>query len=174
MNNRETERLILRTFTMEDVKDVYEYAKDEETVKYLTWAAHKDIESTERIVKEFYINKETFCISLKDSNKCIGCIDIRVDESNNKLSFGYVLNKKYWNKGYMSEVLNEVIKYTFLELNLNRVEATYYSENIGSGKVMEKCGMKKEGLALQEVMVKGRYFDVVHMAILKSEYENNK
>lgn len=170
MKNIETSRLILRGFTLEDVEAVYDYAKDEETVKYLTWEAHKDIDSTEMIVKEFYMNEETFCISLKESDKCIGCIDLRVDETNNKLVFGYVINRKYWNKGYMSEVLNEVIKYAFLELKLNRVEATYYTENIGSGRVMEKCDMRKEGIGKQEVFLKNRYFDVVHMAILKEDY----
>ena len=39
---------------------------------------------------------------------------------------------------------------------------------------MEKCGMKKEGIGIQEVFIKGRYFDVVHMAILKSEYLDEK
>ena len=170
MKNIETKRLILRGFTIEDVEDVYDYAKDEETVRYLTWPVHKDIQATEKIVKEFYMNDNTFAITLKESNKCIGCIDIRIDEKNNKLEFGYVLNKKHWNKGYMSEVLKEVIRYSFLELNLNRVEATYYAGNIGSRRVMEKCGMKKEGIGIQEVFIKRRYFDVVHMAILKEEY----
>ena len=168
---KETKRLILRNFKLEDSEDVYEYSKDEETVKYLTWENHKSIEQTKDVLTKFFVNNENnYALVVKETNKCIGSIDLRIDKENDKLSFGYVLNKAYWNKGYMSEALNWALEYAFLDLNLNRVEATYYVGNIGSGKVMEKCGMKQEGLALKEVKVKGRYFDVVHMAILKENY----
>ena len=44
--------------------------------------------------------------------------------------------------------------------------------NEGSGRVMQKCGMHYEGTGLQEVKIKGSYFDVVHYAILKDQWMN--
>ena len=51
MKNIEIERLILRGFIIEDVDAIYDYEKDEETVRYITWPVHEDITVTEKIVK---------------------------------------------------------------------------------------------------------------------------
>ena len=72
-----TKRLILRKFTLEDAKDVFEYASDKEVVKYLTWEAHKNTEETINVIKTFYLNDNTFCIELEDEKKCIGAIELR-------------------------------------------------------------------------------------------------
>ena len=163
-----SERLILRPFSIEDIEDVYEYAKDDRVTEFLTWQSHNNISETEQVVKEFYMNEPgIYAIELKEEEKCIGCIDLRVDIQNNKGSFGYVMNHSYWNKGYMSEALNLLLNFAFTELELNRIESTYYSGNDASGRVMQKCGMKYEGTGLQELRVFGTYHDVVHYAILK-------
>lgn len=162
----ETKRLILRPFTIEDATDVFEYAQDEETVKFLTWPAHQSIEESKLTIQNFYCSPYVFAIETKDTQKCIGCFDLRLDCANEKSSFGYVLNRTYWGQGYMTEVLNYMLDFCFDELKLNRVESTYYVGNEGSGAVMKKCGMIEEGVALKEVKVKGQFFDVVHMAKL--------
>jgi len=81
-----------------------------------------------------------------------------------------VLNREYWNKGYMTEALNLILNFSFSKLELNRVEATHYIGNEGSGRVMQKCGMKYEGTCIQELKVKDIYQDVVHYAILRDEW----
>jgi [ribosomal protein S5]-alanine N-acetyltransferase len=72
----------------------------------------------------------------------------------------------------MTEALKEIIRITFDELNLNRIEATYYVGNEKSGKVMRKCGMGYEGIARKEVKIKGNYMDVVHYGLLKEDWKN--
>lgn len=167
----DSERLTLRPFAINDLMDVYSYTSDDEVTKYLTWPSHTTLSETEKVIEEFYKNKlGIFAIELKSEQKCIGCIDLRVCNEHNKASFGYVLNKNYWSKGYMSEALGVILKLAFNELKLNRVEATHYVGNEGSGKVMQKCGMKYEGKGIQEVLIRGIYYDVIHYAILKDEY----
>ena len=162
----ETNRLILRAFTHDDAQDIFEYAQDEETVKFLTWPAHTKFEQSVFTIETFYNSPCVFAIETKDTHKCIGCFDLRLDDANEKASFGYVLNKNYWRSGYMSEVLAYMMELCFTKLDVNRLEATYYVGNEGSGAVMKKCGMTEEGRALQEVKIKGQFFDVVHMAKL--------
>lgn len=162
----ETERLILRPFTKNDANDVFEYARDEETVKYLTWPAHESVNQSLFAIENFFQAPGTFAIEIKDTHKCIGCFELRIDATNEKTGFGYVLNRSYWGQGYMTEVLSTMIEFCFNVLELNRIESTYYVGNEGSGQVMKKCGMIQEGLALKEVKIKGQFFDVVHMAIL--------
>jgi len=164
-------RLILRPFTIDDIDNVLLYTSDNIVTKYLTWPSYTDISQAEKVVKEFYIGKEgVFAIELEAEKKCIGCIDLRLYSEHNKASFGYVLNREYWNKGYMTEALNIILDFSFSKLELNRVEATHYVGNEGSGRVMQKCGMKYEGTGIQEVIVKNIYQDVVHYAILRDEW----
>jgi len=169
-----TERLTLRWFLESDISDVFEYASDEEVVKFLSWPPHSNIEHTKKRFPDLFLRKPgMFAIVLKEGDKCIGCIDIRIDALNDKGSFGYVLNKKYWNKGYMTEALKKILDFSFNVLKLNRVEATHYTVNEQSGKVMAKCGMKNEGLGFQEVKIKGKYMDVVHFGILKDTWKSH-
>lgn len=170
----ESNRLILRPFSMKDVQDVYLYASDDIVTKHLTWSPHVDISETEKMVKELYMNKPgIFAIELKSERKCIGCIDLRICAEHDKASFGYVLNRKYWNKGYMTEALKLIIDFAFSKLVLNRIESTHYVGNEASGRVMQKCGMKYEGTGLQEVKIKGIFRDVVHYAILREDWESS-
>lgn len=165
------DRVNLRSFDLRDAKDFYEVCSDHKVTEYLTWNPHISINETIDILKEKFINNPLFfAIELKEESKCIGCIDMRLDAENKKGSFGYMLGSKYWNIGLMTESLNMVFDLFFNKLLLNRVEATHYVGNEGSGKVMKKCGMKYEGTSPQELIIKGEFVDVVRYALLSKDY----
>ncbi|MCL2564659.1 MAG: GNAT family N-acetyltransferase [Defluviitaleaceae bacterium] len=172
----ETERLILRKSKKSDASDIFEYASDEETVKYLAWEGAKtEDEALNGIINYHWANPGNWAIELKENQKCIGSIGITVvDSENEKTEFGYVLNRSYWNKGYASEALSAVLKLCFEKLELNRVEAIHYVGNEGSGKVMEKCGMKFEGISKQGKKVKGIFRDIVHYGIIKEHWHSKR
>ncbi len=110
----ESDRLILRPFSLTDVNDVFLYASDDVATKYLTWSAHTSILETEKVVSEYYVGRiGIYAIELKSEHKCIGCIDLRLKPEDVKGSFGYVLNRNYWNNGYMSEALNLILNLYF-------------------------------------------------------------
>lgn len=169
-----TKRLKLRPFSMDDRKDVFEFAGDEEATKYVTWETHKSIDQSINSILNYYSRAGIYAIELRKIKKCIGCVEIRIDAQNDKASFGYILNRDYWNNGYMTEVLNEILRLSFEDLKLNRVEGEHYVGNDASGKVMQKCRMVHEGRARQEVKVKGTYYDVDHYSILISDWQNKK
>ncbi|MCL2199456.1 MAG: GNAT family N-acetyltransferase [Defluviitaleaceae bacterium] len=163
-----TPRLTLRKFRKTDAADVFEYGSDAETLKYLVWEGLKtEDEAKESIINYYWSRLGFFAIELNETGKCIGGIDIRVDPDNEKASFGYVLNRAFWGKGYMTEALNAVLDLCLDKLQLNRVESTHYVGNEASGRVMQKCGMVYEGTGIREVKVKGVFYDVVHYAIVK-------
>lgn len=171
----ESDRLILRPFTIQDVPDVYLFARDEVVTRYLTWPPHKDMSVTEKMVREIYMSRSgIYAIVLKSENKCIGCIDIRLVPEHEKATFGYCLNRNYWNKGYATEALALILELAFAKLKLNRVESTHYAGNEASGCVMQKCGMIYEGTGVKEVKIKGVFHDVVHYAILKDDWIRSK
>lgn len=174
-NKLESNRLILRSFRQEDYKDVFQYAKDDKVTEFLTWESINTEEEAKDVITNIYKNSPgVFAIELKDENKCIGCIDLRLNLEYNKANFGYVLNREYWNKGYMTEALNLLLEFSFRKLKLNRIEGTYYLGNDASGKVMEKVGMRYEGKGIEEVFVKNIYRDVIHYGITNKMFEEQR
>ena len=142
----ETNRLILRPFKIDDAFEMYNnWTSDSEVTKYLTWNYHTDIKQTKEILS-IWINQYekperiNFAIVLKETNELIGGIDV-VGYLDGIPVIGYVLSKKYWNNGYMSEACKKVIEYLF-ELGHKKIRIDAVVENIGSNKVIKKCGGK--------------------------------
>lgn len=168
----ERSRLVLRKFRKDDVADILEYGSDPETLVHLDWEGVKtEAEAMQGMVDYYWANPGIYAIELKESGKCIGCIDLRLELAHEKSSFGYVLNRAYWNRGYMSEALNAMLTLCFETLELNRVESCFYVGNEGSGRVMEKCGMKLEGVSKQERKIKGVFRDVVRYGMTKEDWD---
>ncbi|TSA28457.1 MAG: N-acetyltransferase [Ignavibacteriales bacterium] len=173
----ETERLILRKITIDDVNDIYEYASITDVTTFVLWDTHKTKQDSIDFIKlteEQFNNNISFIwgIVIKSENKLIGTIDLRNWDAIHKCGeIGYVISQKYWNRGYVSEAMKTVIKFGLEELHLNRIEAHCEEENIGSWRVMEKCGMKYEGTLREKVFIKERFRSMKMYSILKSEWK---
>ncbi|SFJ94968.1 MULTISPECIES: GNAT family N-acetyltransferase [unclassified Bacillus (in: firmicutes)] len=146
MKMLETERLMLRNWQESDYLDLYEYASDGRVGPNAGWAPHKNIEESKSIINMFIENGDSYAIVLKSENKVIGGLGLHdriPDESLKDLKqreIGYVLNPKYWGKGYVPEVVNTVIKYGFEEMKLAIIWCGHYDFNLKSKRVVEKCG----------------------------------
>lgn len=148
MKDIETERLILRDASVDDAEDMFEYAKLEEVTKYLSWKPHISLKDSEKILemlskeakeKDSYTLK---AIVLKENDKMIGTIDARIFGDGLKdAEFGYCLNPKYWNKGYMSEALKAFMEALHKEHGVENVFGSFERENIASKRVMQKNEM---------------------------------
>lgn len=169
--NMVTQRLILRKFRIDDADDILEYARDAQTVEFLIWEGFSTIEDTLAAIYDYYWSRPgIWAIELAESGKMIGCIDIRLIHEDDKVKFGYVLNRNYWGKGYVTEALRAVMRLCFEKLEVNKLEANHYAENPASGRVMEKCGMKREGCLVQSEKVKGVFRDCVCYGITREQY----
>ena len=164
-----TPRLTLRKFKKEDAADVLELGSDAETLHFLDWEGVKTIEEAKTAIIDYYWSRPGF-FALEFKEKCIGCFELRMNPEHEKASFGFVLNREYWGKGFMTEALAAILALSFEKLELNRVESTHYLGNEGSGKVMQKCGMELEGMGRQEVKIKGVFHDVAHYAITRERW----
>ena len=180
MPTLETDRLILRRMTMRDAADVFLYSKDEEVARHVLWSAQKDVSEAKeylRCMARRYRNDEpsSWGIIEKKTNRLVGTIGyMTFSEENNSVEVGYSLARWLWNGGYMTEALSCVIEYTFDVMEINRIEAQHEITNPASGRVMEKCGMSKEGVLRQRLYNKGKYVDVALYAIVKSDYDKMK
>ena len=145
-----TERLLLRMPRMEDADAIFEgWAQDVEVLRYLTWRAHESLEDTERFVKRCLLAWENqarfpYMILLKENHEVIGMIDPRIQPP--QMGIGYGLARCHWGRGYMSEATLAVIDWAFQQPSIYRVYATTDVENTASQRVLERVGMKCEGL----------------------------
>ncbi len=174
-----TQRLLLRKIQLNDAEDMFEYACDPEFAKYTIWTAHQSLEHSKRFVNkiiEFYNTHQLTVWGIVDTNgKFIGTCgfgDLQLIDA--KAELGYALSRKYWGKGYMTEAVTAVINFGFSNMPLNRIEARCEPENIASARVLEKIGMKYEGLLRQHIYSKGTYHDLKMYSILKQEWPDTK
>lgn len=175
----ETEHLILRALTENDAGAMFEYTGDPEVSLYTLWSPHKSIEDTLAFIRSYafenYSKKECepFGICLKDNPaRVIGtCGGWWKSETSRKMEIGYALSRPYWGKGIMTEAVTAVIAHLFNAYPmLERVEAHHKKENVGSGKVMQKCGMIHEGTIRSGIFSKGRFWDMELYSVLRSEW----
>ena len=151
-HNLETPRLILRDIRMEDVQEYYERLwGDGDVCRYLLHNPHQDIgesyEQIQDILQQYEAGKfYRWGITEKGDDSLIGIIGlVRIDEETSQCSFAYLLACDYWNRGYGTEALREVLRFAFEELELKRIVADHMAENPASGAVMRKAGMTHIG-----------------------------
>ncbi len=141
----ETDRLRLRPFRLDDAEAMFSrWASDDEVTKYLTWPTHTDLEQTKAILARWVAEYEqperlNFAIELKEEgNKLIGGIDV-VHYDEGMPVIGYNLSRAYWGRGIMTEACRRVLDYLFSQ-GFEAVKIDAIAENIGSNRVIRKCG----------------------------------
>jgi [ribosomal protein S5]-alanine N-acetyltransferase len=175
----ETNRLLLRKITIGDAPDIFEYASDPEVPTYMPWEPHRSIQETydylERVMERYrQRNPGPWAIVHRRDAKMIGtCSFGSWEREHHWAEIGYVLNRRYWGQGYMSEAVRAIVDFGFRELGLNRIQARCDVLNIGSARVMEKVGMSFEGVLRQQLFEKGSYRDMKMYSILRSEWEHH-
>lgn len=173
----ETDRLILRRFTMEDADAMYRnWASDPEVTKYLTWPYHKSVEISRYVLTEWtgQYDKDDYyqwAITLKEhGDEPIGSIAVvHKDDSIEMVHIGYCIGTSWWKQGITSEALVALIKYFFEEVGMNRIESRHDPRNPNSGKVMLKCGLKYEGTKREADWNNQGRCDCAYYAILKKD-----
>jgi RimJ/RimL family protein N-acetyltransferase len=147
----ETERLVLRRFTEDDVDNLYDLDGDPEVMRFLTGGAPTPREAIERdILPRFLGYYERFegfgrwAAIEKDTGDFLGWFGFRLreDTSPGEAALSYRLRRSAWGKGYATEGSRALIRKGFAELGVRRVVATTYQDNAASRRVMEKSGLK--------------------------------
>ena len=178
----ETERLILRRFTMEDAEPMFRnWASDDAVTKFLTWPTHASVEITKMVLTDWTgsYDKPDFynwAIVLKENGtEPIGNISaVHVNEKIDGAVMGYCMSRSHWGKGIMAEALTSLVDFFFAEVGCNRIEADHDPNNPNSGKVMKKAGMTYEGTMRQAGLSNQGIIDVSRWAILRRDWEENR
>lgn len=170
----ETERLLLRRITNDDVNEVFELRSNPETMKYIPRPLVKNNEDAlahiamidEKIETNVGIN---WAITLKDNPKLLGIIGYyRMQPENYRAEIGYMLSPDFHGKGIIPEAVNVLLKYGFEYLKLHSIEAVIDPENYASEKVLQKCGFVKEAHLKESEFWEGKFLDKVIYSLLNS------
>lgn len=140
-----TQRLLLRKIKESDYIDMYRYTSKKEVARYVTWNVHENIGVTKELCKMWageYVNNDRYNWAIVYNNKVIGNIDV-VHFIGEVAYMGWQVSNAYWNMGIATEAAIAVRDYLFGEVGAGAMEAAYIKENIGSGRVMQKIGMKE-------------------------------
>jgi [ribosomal protein S5]-alanine N-acetyltransferase len=146
----ETARLTLRKSVPADTPLIYEaYARDPEVTRYLTWRPHRTVADGEEPAARRLAAWESgeafsWVIALREGGEVVGMISMRPDGW--RVDLGYVLARGYWGRGLMTEAARAVIDYALSEPEVFRAWAVCDVENPASARVLEKAGMRREGI----------------------------
>lgn len=171
--NIETERLMLRPFNLNDAKEVQRLAGDVEIAKTTLNIPHP---YEDGIAEEWISQHEgeyekgaslTLAITHREEKYLIGAIGLMMNKNYDRAELGYWIGKPYWGKGYCTEAAKALCDYGFINSGLNKIYATHLKRNPASGRVMQKIGMKQEGILKEHVKKWGKYEDLVYYGILK-------
>ena len=180
----ETDRLILRDYSADDIDAYYRLKTDEQTMYYMqdikldSFDAAKEeladvLAAMAKDDRKFYF----LHMELKDTHEQVGSIGYTVVDRTpvgKIVHMGYFTYPKFWGNGYTSEALRSVLEYAFTKDDVYRVTTGCLAENKGSERVMQKNGLIKEADHKDYEWHDGKMKDRLEYRLLKTEWENNR
>lgn len=177
----ETERLIIRDYNEKDLQGYFRLKHDPKTMYYLQdiqlstegEAAQEFrgvLEDQKKPDRMFYF----FHVELKGTHETIGSSGYTVKNRTpvgKLVHAGYFFYPQYWGKGYASEAFQRILQYAFEENGVYRVTTGCLAENIGSERVMQKCGLVREAEHLDWEWHDGKMKTRLEYRLLKPEWE---
>jgi|SRR5215467_15148121 len=191
----ETERMVLRRFTADDVDHLFDLDSDPAVMRFLTGGIPTPREVIQNeILPGFLRSYESFrglgiwAAIEKESGEFLGWFSFRPKDADHPtdVSLGYRLRQDVWGKGYATEGARALIRKGFTELSVQRVFATTYQDNLASRRVMEKAGLTLERtfrITIEDLRASGTFHstseelwdgDDVEYALQKADWEQQE
>lgn len=170
-----TPRLVLRPFAMSDAPAVAALCADREIAATTLFIPHPyTLADAQRWLATHSAawasgTGAMFAVTLASDGTLVGAIGLHPNRDHNRAELGYWIGKSFWGRGYATEAARAVTRWGFERLGLERIFAYHFASNPASGRVIEKIGMKREGLVRRHIRKWGEYQDSVQYAILRGE-----
>ncbi len=173
-----SERLSVRRLRRDDLATFVKYRSDPEVARYQSWNAPYPQAEAERLIKDMRrMHPDTpgewfqFAIALRSTGELIGDCGAKPSAYDpTTTQIGYTIGRAHQRCGYGSEAVRTLLGYLFDARGMHRVTASCDGRNVASMGLLERLGMRKEGVMLQSVWAKGEWTDDVLFAMLASEW----
>ena len=166
----------LRDITLSDAEGYYNILSHPEVSRYFS---DEDIPtSIESAVSEIkfwgslFYRKQSIFWAIEDLNtkKLIGTIGFNQwNIKNRRAEINYDLAYEYWGQGIMTNILGNVLSFSFNKMNINRIEARTMVDNVRSQKLLEKVNFQYEGCIREYRIVRGSPIDVLVYSTLRKD-----
>lgn len=173
-----TERLRLRQITHEDAEGMMAIFGDPAVLRYLN---HEPKDTPEKAIglidwlADNYRKQEgiDWGITLHGADRLVGmCGAYQWDRSNRRIDIGYHIVPAHWGRGYATEAARAITGWCFEHLGVHRVQADCTDGNIGSERVLLKCGFTVEGIWRESCWEHGRFVDIKQFGLLRREFDS--
>ena len=175
MQTLETERLILRPFTVDDAEGLYAYASHPEVGPPAGWHPHRSLEESRQVIENIFLPSDTLAVVNKADGRLIGSAGFvgkhRKELGEPSEEVGYSLARDCWGQGLIPEAVREILRHAFADLGYQAIWAAYYDGNRKSKRVMQKCGMTYRLSRVEPVEQLGETRLAHYFAITKREWE---
>ena len=165
------ERIILREIEEDDLNSIVKWRNDPAILRWLF--SYSPLNKTkQRKWYEKYLDddtQQTFIIEMKEEKIPIGTVGLTsIDYKDQRAELGILIGDESWqNKGIGKEALDLLIMFVVDEMNIRKIKAIVFEENIPAIKLYKSCGFAEEGLLKKEVYKNGEFKSVMVMALFK-------
>lgn len=176
----ETNRLLIRRFTDEDLETFLAYRNDPEVARYQGWNLPYPREKGLEFIEEMKIKDPNepggwlqLAVIVKETGEFIGDAAFYFKKDENSRAFiGCTIMQDHWHKGYGVEATRRVMAYLFDELKVHRIVAETDVKNQASINTLERLGFRREGHFVENVWHKGNWASEYHFALLEREWKS--
>ena len=178
----ETERLTLRKFSDRDADDILAFSSDPSLAQHLHLAQHlrafpgptfDSVKEYLRVQEQLALGSPEQCVDLavelKSERRVIGLMTM-VCHADQQGEVGFAIHGAYQRKGYATEALRALLEHGFTEMGFHRIFSSTGRMNISSWMLLERVGMRKEAVFLQDHLENGQWHDSFVYAMLKSDW----
>jgi RimJ/RimL family protein N-acetyltransferase len=174
----ETERLRLRPLRSSDFEVMHSYESSPDVVRYLYWGTRTEADTRRALetkIPRTSIREEgdhlALAIETRDDGVMVGDVVLEwVSREHRQGEIGYIIHPDHQRNGYATEACRPLLRIAFEGLGLHRVVGRLEARNVASGRVLEKLGMRREALLVENEWVKGEWQSELIYAILDREW----
>jgi RimJ/RimL family protein N-acetyltransferase len=174
----ETERLLLRPFAQGDYDALLAILSDAEVARYLYWEPRTPDEvlpALERKIADVALWQEGdtlgCAVVLRATGELIGDCSLHWVSAEHRLGeIGFVFHPAHHGHGYATEAARPLLEFGFATVGLHRIIGRLEARNLASARVLEKIGMRREALLIENEFVKGEWQSELDYAILDREW----
>lgn len=164
--------LALARFCESDIEAVHRFASDPEVCRYTGWGPNSLDETRAFVAEAVQRHSDRYDLAVLRDGEVIGSASVWTTSPEHRVGeLGYTIRRDCWGQGHATEVARLLVELGFEKLGLERLAATCDPGNAASVRVLEKAGLRREGLLRGLYLVRGRRRDRLVFGRLRTDHE---
>jgi RimJ/RimL family protein N-acetyltransferase len=174
----QTDRLLLRPFARGDLDALYAIHSNEEVARYL-YNEPRTLEEVRELLDLKIAGAEVrreghtlnAAVVLRQTGGLVGDVSLHwASETHSQGEIGFLIHPAWHGNGFATEAARPVLAFAFEKLRLHRVIGRTEARNLGSARVLEKLGMRREAHLVENEWVKNEWQSELIYALLSREW----